>query len=241
MPNASSTKSQRSAIPFPAHSLLSGLISSLLVTPLLLIPPTSPLLRPSPVFRSFALLAGIPPLWVVAVLPRLPLPSTSTSTSSFSSPNSPHARFSALLATLAQVDYKHALWVLITLLAIFLPMESLRVLEKTAVWGVLVLGYSVPGIVHGVLHALRAPLAILVPGPAGPGVGSENEDGMENGGHEESSSDLDARALLRRKERALQRKRLGKRIGWDLAVWIVLLPLGGLMAVWSAGRLVGIW
>jgi hypothetical protein len=47
--------------------------------------------------------------------------------------------------------------------------------------------------------------------------------------------------LLVRKERALQKTRLMRRVAWDVAVWTMLLPVGGGGAVWAVGRLVGWW
>ena len=45
--------------------------------------------------------------------------------------------------------------------------------------------------------------------------------------------------LLLRKERTLQRRRLGRRLVWDLGVWLVLLPVGGAGLAWAVGRAVG--
>lgn len=47
--------------------------------------------------------------------------------------------------------------------------------------------------------------------------------------------------LLQRKERMLQRRRLGRRIVWDIAVWVLLVPVGGGGVVWAVGRVLGRW
>lgn len=47
--------------------------------------------------------------------------------------------------------------------------------------------------------------------------------------------------LLQRKERTLQRRRLARRIAWDVGVWVLLLPVGGGGLVWATGRVLGRW
>ena len=53
--------------------------------------------------------------------------------------------------------------------------------------------------------------------------------------------DRDTEELLLRKERALQRRRLGRRVMWDIGVWILLVPVGGGGLIWSIGRISGHW
>lgn len=53
--------------------------------------------------------------------------------------------------------------------------------------------------------------------------------------------DAHTEELLRRKEHALQRRRFIRRVAWDVAVWILLLPIGGGGIVWSVGKLVNAW
>jgi hypothetical protein len=47
--------------------------------------------------------------------------------------------------------------------------------------------------------------------------------------------------LLQRKERSLQRRRLGRRIVWDAVSWFSVLPLGVGGSTWAVGRLLGKW
>jgi hypothetical protein len=54
-------------------------------------------------------------------------------------------------------------------------------------------------------------------------------------------SDPTIETLLQRKERALQRRRLGRRIFWDVGVWLGLSPVSVGGIVWMVGRLVGRW
>ena len=47
--------------------------------------------------------------------------------------------------------------------------------------------------------------------------------------------------LLQRKERLLQRRRLYRRLVWDIGTWMLLIPVGGGGLVWAGGRLAGQW
>lgn len=88
--------------------------------------------------------------------------------------------------------------------------------------------------IHIVLHNLRRPLSIIIP-PTTPVLTSPSSAQAVEG--------IDSRhdELLQRKERTLQRRRLGRRIVWDIGVWVLLVPVGGGGLVWAAGRLNGRW
>ena len=45
--------------------------------------------------------------------------------------------------------------------------------------------------------------------------------------------------LLQRKERSLQRRRLGRRLVWDAVSWVSVLLLGVGGSAWAVGRLLG--
>ena len=64
---------------------------------------------------------------------------------------------------------------------------------------------------HIVVHNFKSPLAIVLPRAAGP----------------------EADELLRRKERMLQRRRLGKRLVWDIVAWalVIIFGVGGVVAI----------
>lgn len=220
--NASPTAPKQRRIPYPFHTLVASLLSVLLLTPYLLILPDSA--RPNPILRSISILSGIPPLWILALVPRLPAPSPSSSTS----------------PGFARGKYKYALWALITLVSVLIPPSTsfMRGLQRVLILCVLFTTYLLPALLHIALHMLLPPLAILV------GVSDEQDDRDRNGdrgGEETTNLTSDADTLLRRKERSLQRRRLGRRIVWDLSVWILLLPLGLVMTAWSGGRVFGIW
>ncbi|KAF9806216.1 hypothetical protein IEO21_08778 [Rhodonia placenta] len=80
--------------------------------------------------------------------------------------------------------------------------------------------------IHIVLHNLRRPLSIIIP-PTTPVLTSPSSAQAVEG--------IDSRhdELLQRKERTLQRRRLGRRIVWDIGVWVLLVPVGGAHAGWA--------
>ncbi|KAI0338868.1 hypothetical protein BDW22DRAFT_1336914 [Trametopsis cervina] len=88
--------------------------------------------------------------------------------------------------------------------------------------------FTVPALLHIVIHNLRRPLSIVMP-PTTPRPGTL------------SRSDSHNDELLQRKERTLQRRRWTKRLLWDIGVWVLLLPVGGGGVAWAVGRLAGKW
>jgi len=76
---------------------------------------------------------------------------------------------------------------------------------------------------HITVHYFKRPLSIVLPTSVtrtGDGEGDE---------------------LLQRKERNLQRRRLGRRLVWDVVSWVSVLPFGVGGSVWAVGRLLGKW
>ncbi|TBU44418.1 hypothetical protein BD309DRAFT_1000494 [Dichomitus squalens] len=92
--------------------------------------------------------------------------------------------------------------------------------------------YVVPALLHITIHYFRRPLAIVVP-PATPSPARVPSA--------ESGSDSRHDELLQRKERTLQRRRLGRRLVWDFGVWVLLVPVGGGGFVWAIGRMLDKW
>lgn len=223
--NSSVTAPRRWRIPFPLHTLVANLISTILLCPLVLILPHYS--QPHPVLRSLALLFGIPTLWVLALVPRLPSPPSSSSPS-----------------PLSIGKHKHALWTFIISLSVIVPPEAsvMATLRRVLMFCMLFTAYLLPALLHIALHMLRPPLTILI-GIDDEDAPNDPEHGQNHasGSREDAALIGDTDALLRRKERTLQRRRLGRRMAWDLSVWIILLPLGLAMTVWSGGRLFGQW
>ncbi|KAL1950431.1 hypothetical protein VTO73DRAFT_5555 [Trametes versicolor] len=90
--------------------------------------------------------------------------------------------------------------------------------------------FVVPAFIHITIHNFRRPLSIVIP-PATP---NPNAPRLE-------PSDSRHDELLQRKERTLQRRRLGRRLIWDVGVWVLLVPVGGGGVAWAVGRMAGRW
>lgn len=119
---------------------------------------------------------------------------------------------------------------LMTVLAL-LPVRGARALSGAAIILSLTGSYLLPVLLHVTHHHLRRPQAIIVPG-----AGSSYALFPASSGDESESE-----GLLLRKEHTLQRRRLARRIVWDLTVWLVLLPLSVASIAWAGGRMVGRW
>lgn len=82
---------------------------------------------------------------------------------------------------------------------------------------------------HVTLHNIRKPLSIILPPQTQPAQNLAVPDSALND------------PLLQRKERLLQRRRLYRRLIWDIGTWMLLVPVGGGGLVWACGRLAGKW
>lgn len=174
---------------------------------------------------TFIILLAIPPL--IATSPIFPIPS---------------------IRGLRSRPVGRYILVLLLFLLSLLPRAVEPALEDAAVLLVLLSNYTLPAFLHIIVHNLRRPLSIIVdpqhPQPLlrsgrGPDSGFGSGEGSED--DEFGGRDAVTEELLARKERALQRRRWGKRIMWDIGVWIMLVPVGGGGLVWAFGRLAGVW
>ncbi|KAG6334691.1 hypothetical protein ID866_4390 [Astraeus odoratus] len=95
--------------------------------------------------------------------------------------------------------------------------------------------FLLPGLAHITIHYLRRPMVIIV--PQAPHVIPDTRHSSRAGSISRPSLD----PLLQRKERALQRRRLGKRLLWDVGIWLVLMPACICSIFWAVGRVVGKW
>ncbi|KAI0283945.1 hypothetical protein BGY98DRAFT_949677 [Russula aff. rugulosa BPL654] len=119
----------------------------------------------------------------------------------------------------------------ISKIIIYMVTTGLSVLPRraTVVLGDLLLvlsllsTYVLPAILHITVHYFKRPLSIVLPSSAtraGDGEGDE---------------------LLQRKERILQRRRLGRRVFWDIVSWVSILLLGAGGSAWAIGRVLRRW
>lgn len=88
---------------------------------------------------------------------------------------------------------------------------------------------------HITIHYFRRPLSIVVP------QAPSSAPSTPRPSDSEFSPSASRDPLLQRKERLLQRSRLGKRLLWDFVIWIILIPMCGCAFVWAAGRLARQW
>jgi len=83
--------------------------------------------------------------------------------------------------------------------------------------------------IHITLHNIRRPLSIILP--------PQTQSAQNLAGPSPTLND----PLLQRKERLLQRRRLYRRLIWDIGAWVLLITVGGGGLVWAGGRLADKW
>lgn len=88
---------------------------------------------------------------------------------------------------------------------------------------------------HITIHYFRRPLSIVMP------QAPSSVPSTPRPSHSDRSPSPSRDPLLQRKERLLQRSRFGKRLLWDVVIWIVLIPICGYALVWATGRLARRW
>ncbi|KAI0373665.1 hypothetical protein BV20DRAFT_962228 [Pilatotrama ljubarskyi] len=118
---------------------------------------------------------------------------------------------------------------LITIGLSILPASMTRVGSDIILILAFLSTYTIPALLHITIHNFRRPLSIVIP-PTTPNPAARLEPSDSR--HDE---------LLQRKERTLQRRRLGRRLIWDVGVWVLLVPIGGGGLVWAVGRMAGKW
>ncbi|KAH7914296.1 hypothetical protein BJ138DRAFT_1144260 [Hygrophoropsis aurantiaca] len=98
--------------------------------------------------------------------------------------------------------------------------------------------YFLPALAHIVTHFFRRPLSIVVPQVP---HSAPNTPSMACAPLPLPSPPSSPDFLLQRKERLLQRRRLGKRVVWDIGVWAVLIPISTCALIWCFGRVIRRW
>ena len=94
---------------------------------------------------------------------------------------------------------------------------------------------------------VRSPLAIIFPSHAPPPASADEESllprSRSSNGHIRTTSltDPSADILLARKERQLQKRRLGRRLWQDLIVYVGILPIGCVSLAWTVVSFLGVW
>lgn len=113
--------------------------------------------------------------------------------------------------------------------------------ELLGVMATLAVGWLLPSLFFIITFHVRSPLSIIFPRGAPPPP-EEPLAGPSNGHMRTASLDDPATdVLLARKERQLQKRRLGRRLWQDMVVYVGILPVGCVTLVWSVGSFLGLW
>ncbi|GAB1519009.1 hypothetical protein RhiTH_002074 [Rhizoctonia solani] len=218
-------RTRRMITSFPMLLLVSTIISVALTVPLILAPltkhaaPPDPAAIPTVPFRpplretvSRKLEAAIPTIQVFALLLAIP------------------PLFAGVIVPrIRQRAYRWILFFSSVLLAAVIPGRRAG-LSGLAMTLSLLTCYVFPALLHAIFHGLRRPRSILFTHSNVPAITSS-----------EPGNSQDPEILLQHKERSLQRRRLARRVLWDIGVWAVLGPVGLAATVWTAGRTVSVW
>lgn len=167
--------------------------------------------------RSLTLFFSVPE--ILATLPRLPWPSA-------------QSRIYIPRVLRSQV-IPRALLLGLSSLTSFLPPPVVSVMSSVLLIVTLVSIYITPALLHILFHNLFRPTSIIIPsGQLGSITGLLSNSGDGDGADEEG-----ARRLLFAKERKMQRRRLLRRLLWDVAVWVLVVGAG----VWVVGKIARWW
>ncbi|KAI0074119.1 hypothetical protein K474DRAFT_1699892 [Panus rudis PR-1116 ss-1] len=121
------------------------------------------------------------------------------------------------------------------------PQNIAKLLSDITLVIAFVSTYFLPAFIHMTMHNFRRPLSIVIPPTPNPSTVFPPQASTSPTSALSTGSESREDELLQRKERLLQRRRLGRRIVWDIGVWTLLLPVGGGGLVWAVGRLAGRW
>jgi hypothetical protein len=169
---------------------------------------TSPAMQ---ITRGLTLFFAIPETF--ATLPRVPWPTSQS-----------RVRLRRLLSS--QI-VPRSLLIGIATLASFLPPSVTSVLTSVALVLILLSTYMLPTVFHILFHHIFRPTSIVLPRTRFYHVTTPQE------AEEEES----AARLLNAKERKLQRKRLLRRLSWDILAWSVVAG----SVLWIVGRIAHWW
>ncbi|TFK52239.1 hypothetical protein OE88DRAFT_1628061 [Heliocybe sulcata] len=129
----------------------------------------------------------------------------------------------------SDVPFSKIIALLMVGLLSLVPEKAAYVMEDVLLVLMLLNALASPALVHIVTYQFKRPLSIVMP----------HTPALHR--HRSSDSAFSHDELLQRKERTLQRRRLWRRVAWDVGVWVVLLPISGGGFTWAGGRILGAW
>ncbi|KAL1408755.1 hypothetical protein Q8F55_005568 [Vanrija albida] len=150
------------------------------------------------------------------------------------------------------------LWVLVVAFACIGGVVADKI-QLSGVMATLAVGWLLPSVFFIITFHVRSPLAIIFPNraaaqaaaaaaaaaatPAPSEHPSPQRGSAPRAGHARTDSlqDPATDVLLARKERQLQKRRLGRRLWQDMVVYVGILPVGCVTIAWSVGSFLGIW
>ncbi|EMD40155.1 hypothetical protein CERSUDRAFT_112364 [Gelatoporia subvermispora B] len=207
---------QKRSKSFKLLSLISIALSALLILPLIFFrSPETP--QQSPTFTVRAMTAIFSATALSLAIPSILI-------------TSPALPVSFAVRRLTSFPLSKTLVIVATVLLSLCPQPIFGILSDVLLVLAFLSTYMLPAFIHITLHHFRRPLSIIIP-PSTPATPRATA----------SESDSRYDELLQRKERTLQRRRLGRRIVWDVGVWTLLVPVGGGGLVWAVGRIAGKW
>ncbi|KAG2057878.1 hypothetical protein BDR06DRAFT_908126 [Suillus hirtellus] len=130
-----------------------------------------------------------------------------------------------------KVDLGKAIIISVVVLLSLAPPSMAAFLNDLTIFLALCGSYFLLAWAHITIHYFRRPISIVIP---------HSVPSTPQTIHPPSPLHS-ADALLQRKERLLQRRRLGRRVLWDVGVWLLLMPISVFGMVWAGGRLIGKW
>ncbi|ORX34982.1 hypothetical protein BD324DRAFT_582450 [Kockovaella imperatae] len=135
------------------------------------------------------------------------------------------------------------LWVIITALACVRGWVGQKI-EMIGIILTLGVAWFLPSLFFIITFHVRSPLAIIFTHK--PSAVSANDptptlDLPRAHSRSDSLNDPSTDVLLARKERQLQKRRLGRRLWQDLIVYVGILPVGSITLAWSIGSFIGLW
>ncbi|KAG2155916.1 uncharacterized protein EDB93DRAFT_1262730 [Suillus bovinus] len=132
---------------------------------------------------------------------------------------------------ICKLDLSKATLIFLVVLLSLAPPSMATFLNDLTLFLALGGNYFLPALAHITIHYFRRPISIVIPHSV------PNTPQTIHPPSPPHSAD----ALLQRKERLLQRRRLGRRVLWDVGVWLLLMPISVFGMVWAGGRLVSKW
>ncbi|KAG2127885.1 hypothetical protein BD769DRAFT_1628282 [Suillus cothurnatus] len=130
-----------------------------------------------------------------------------------------------------KLDLSKATLIFVVVLLSLGPPSMATFLDDLTILLALCGSYFLPAWAHITIHYFRRPISIVIPHTVPNTPQTIHPPSSPHGPD----------ALLQRKERLLQRRRLGRRVLWDVGVWLLLMPISVFGMVWAGGRLVGQW